>query len=187
MGLTGPFFLLVKESMTEMTDNAWLNHVEQLAEQAAQNESCVLYDLEFSGTGQGRTLRVFIDKDSGIGIDDCSNVSKSLNELLDSKDVIPGGAYNLEVSTPGIDRILRRDWHFDKVIGKKIWVKAQNAFESFGVTHTKWAKAKQIEHTLDAVEEGKLIFKTKEEVIRIPKNAVEKAKVVFEMTRGQKK
>lgn len=173
--------------MTETTQNSWLNKVEQLAEQAAKSESCILYDLEFSGTGQGRTLRVFIDKEAGVGIDDCSNVSKSLNDLLDTQDVIPGGAYNLEVSTPGIDRVLRRDWHFDKVVDKKIWVKVQNAFENYGVTHSKWAKAKQIEHRLDATENGNLIFKTKEEVIRIPINAVEKAKVVFEMTKGQKK
>ncbi|MEK6774916.1 MAG: ribosome maturation factor RimP [Bdellovibrionota bacterium] len=171
----------------EQSEKNWLLQVEQLASQAAQQETCVLYDLEFFGIGQGRTLRVFIDKENGVGIEDCSNVSKALNELLDTDNVVPGGAYSLEVSTPGIDRNLRQGWHFDKVVGKKIWVKSKQAFEDFGIDHAKWAKAKQIEHVLTEVEPDHLIFKTKEVVIRIPKNAVEKAKVVFEMTKGQKK
>lgn len=179
--------------MTESTninnhpENNWLMQVEEFAEKAAQQEGCLLYDLEFSGTGQGRTLRVFIDKEAGVGIEDCSNVSKSLNQLLDDGDVVPGGPYNLEVSTPGIDRNLKRGWHFDKVVGKKIWVKSQRAFEDFGVEHTKWAKTKQIEQVLSGTDSENLIFETKETVIRIPKSAIEKAKVVFEMTKGQKK
>lgn len=174
-------------STNNQPENQWLSRVEELAENAARQEGCWLYDLEFSGTGQGRTLRVFIDKDEGVGIEDCSNVSKNLNQLLDEGDFIPGGAYNLEVSTPGIDRSLKRDWHFDKVVGKKIWVKSRLPFQDFGVEHTKWAKTKQIEHVLSGVDPENIIFETKETVIRIPKNAVEKAKVVFEMTKGQKK
>ncbi len=168
-------------------EKTWLARVEEVAQAAARQEGCLLYDLEFSGTGQSRTLRVFIDKDEGVGIEDCSNVSKNLNQLLDEGDFIPGGAYNLEVSTPGIDRNLKRDWHFDKVVGKKIWVKSQQSFQDFGVEHAKWSKAKQIEHVLTGTDPENLIFETKETVIRIPKSAVEKAEVVFEMTKGQKK
>jgi len=180
---------------TSTSTTTWLTQVEQLASEVAQSVGCQLYDLEFVGLGAGRTLRVFIDRDSnvagsdgtGAGIEDCSNVSRGLNEKLDADDVIPGGPYNLEVSTPGIDRVLKKLWHFEKVVGKKIWVKTREALQSYGVTHAKWAQAKQIEHRLASVEQENLIFETKETVLRIPQTAVEKAKVVFEMPKGQKK
>lgn len=166
----------------------WMEKLERLAADVCQREGCYLYDLEFGGLGQGRTLRVFVDKEDGVGIEDCSNVSKGLNEALDTEDVVPGGAYNLEVSTPGIDRHLRKPWHFEKVVGKKIWVRVRGALETLGVTDKKWKNAKQVESTLSAADADGITFQEKEGDIRIPFAAIEKAKVVFEMKpKGQKK
>jgi ribosome maturation factor RimP len=167
---------------------SWMEKVEQLAGEVSAQQGCVLYDIEFVGIGKGRTLRVYIDKDpEGSSIEDCSNVSKALDLVLDEQDVIPGEAYYLEVSTPGLDRWLKRAWHFEKAIGRKIWVKTLASFEKYGVEDKKLKAAKQIEDVLAAVEGQTLVFKVKEGEVRLPISAIEKSKIVFEMTKGQKK
>lgn len=168
----------------------WLAQVEALASKVCADLGCLLYDIEFSGTGAGRTLRVFVDKDQagGADIEDCSNVSKGLNDALDAnEDLIPGGPYNLEVSTPGIDRVLKKAWHFQKVVGKKIWVKTRDPFSAFGFTADRLKNAKQIEDTLESANETTITFKQKEGPLTIPVAGIEKAKVVFVMVKGQKK
>jgi ribosome maturation factor RimP len=166
----------------------WLEKVEKIADEVCKREGCFLYELDFVGTGQGRTLRVFIDKEAGAGIDDCSNVSKGLNEILDAQeDLIPGGNYNLEVSTPGIDRVLKKPWHFEKVVGKKIWVKTDQPFETFGVSIPHMTKSKQMEAVLNAIENGTLVFKLKDGEVKLPLSHVEKSKVVFELDTKNKK
>lgn len=164
----------------------WLSKVEEMAADVCRREGCYLYDLEFIGTGKGRTLRIYVDKDEAVGIEDCSNVSKGLNLLLDVEDVIPGGPYNLEVSTPGLDRALRRPWHFEKVIGKKVSLRSRLAFEEVGVTAPKWLKAKTIEAPVLAADAESVTFETKEGPLRVPFEAVEKAKLVFEMKKNDK-
>lgn len=166
----------------------WLQKVEKIAEDVCLREGCVLYDVEFLGTGQGRTLRVYIDKDSGgAGIEDCSNVSKGINLLLDVEDIVPGGNYHLEVSTPGIDRLLKKRWHFDKAVGKKIWVRTDQAFETFGVAIPHMMKAKQTEAVLEGIENDSLVFKMKDGDVKLPLSHVEKAKVVFVVEQKNKK
>ena len=166
----------------------WFQKVEKICEEISKSCDCYLYDVDFSGIGAGRTLRVFIDKDpSGAGVEDCSNVSKGLNDALDADDIIPGGPYNLEVSTPGIDRILRKPWHFEKVVGKKIWVKTGVAFEEFGVQEPTLKKAKQVEAVLKEFKNDTLVFENKKgDDIKLPFAKIEKAKVVFEMPKKLK-
>jgi len=174
-----------------MTDAkpSWMEKVEDLAQEVTSREGCILYDVEFVGVGKGRTLRLYIDRDTpeGVGIDDCSNVSRALNSLLDEADAVPGESYTLEVSTPGIERPLRKAWHFEKAVGKKIWVKTNRAFESFGVEDKKWKSAKQIEDVLTAFDGENLSFHVKGVDLKVPLSAVERSKMVFEITKGQKK
>jgi ribosome maturation factor RimP len=165
----------------------WLEKIEKMAGEVCHREGCFLYDLEFVGSGNGRTLRVFVDKEAGAGIDDCSNVSKGLNLLLDGEDVIPGGQYHLEVSTPGIDRPLKKPWHFEKAIGKKIWIRTSEAFENLGVSIEHLKKAKQMEEVLQSVEDGNLVFAVKKDEVRLPISALEKSKIVFEFKQVKKK
>lgn len=171
--------------------NEWLNKVEALCQDICKNVGCYLYEVEFGGLGQGRTLRVFIDKDApgGADIEDCTHVSRGLNEILDAEgnDLIPGGAYQLEVSTPGIERVLRKAWHFEKVVGKKIWVKAKEAFETAGKTDdTTLQKAKQVEAVLKEFSNETLTLENKKGDLVLPLSQVEKSKVVFEMPKKQK-
>lgn len=174
--------------MTEETPS-WMETVEQMAQTVSTQNGCILYDLEFIGIGKGRTLRVFIDKDiaGGADIHDCSNVSKALDLMLDEKDVIPGETYYLEVSTPGLDRWLRRPWHFEKAIGRKIWVKTLSSLEKYGVDDKKLKNAKQVEDVLKGFDGKNLNFKVNDVEVNIPLTAIEKSKIVFEMTKGLKK
>lgn len=167
---------------------SWMEKVEKMANEVTAQEGCLLYDLEFVGAGKGRTLRIFIDKEDGnVSIDDCSNVSKGLNSLLDVEDVIPGESYSLEVSTPGVDRHLSKPWHFKKAVGKKVYIKTSKSLESVGVTDKKWKSAKTVEQVLDSADDSGLRFVVGDVELKIPYSLIDKAKVVFEFTKGQKK
>ena len=81
-----------------------------------------LADCEFKKVGRGYALRVFIDKPGGVNLDDCPDVSRELSVLLDVEDCIPG-RYTLEVSSPGLDRPLKRREDFVRFKGKLAMVK----------------------------------------------------------------
>ena len=89
-----------------------------LVEPLLANLGYELADLEMSaGHGSGM-LRVFIDRATGVGIEDCELVSREISALLDVHDPIPT-AYRLEVSTPGLDRVLRTPAHFERFVGQQ--------------------------------------------------------------------
>lgn len=167
-----------------MASDQVIEKVKSLVAEVAEREGCILYEIEF----QGRDLRVFIDKEGGAGIDDCSNVSRGLNLVLDEQDPIPGGAYNLEVSTPGLERVLKQPWHFEKVQGKKIWIKTAQSLEVFGIKNNKIKASKQLSEVLKATTPEGVEFELEDEKIFIPYSAIEKAKLVFEFAeKGKKK
>lgn len=165
-----------------------MTELEKVCEEVCKQAGCYLYELEMSGTGQGRTLRVFIDKDahSGAGVDDCTEVSRLLNDLLDQKDLVPGGAYQLEVSTPGIERVLKKPWHFEKAVGRKIWFKTKVPMENLGVQEPSLMKAKQTEAVLKSTTPQIIELETKKATFQIPLESIEKAHVVFEMLKNKK-
>jgi len=78
-----------------------------------------LVDVEYVKEGRDWFLRVFVDKANGIDLDDCQTLSEKLSARLDAADII-GGAYILEVSSPGIDRILKKDKDFVREAGKVV-------------------------------------------------------------------
>ncbi len=168
----------MSSAANQIETNPTLLKVRELATQVAEREGCLLYELEFSG----RILRVFIDKaDGSAGIDECTSVARGLNELFEESDPVEGGAYTLEVSTPGIERVLKQPWHFEKVVGKKIWVKTTQPLEVLGVQAKKWKNAKTFSEVLTAVTGEGLKVQLDEEELFIPFATVEKSKLVFEM------
>ncbi|HYG69746.1 MAG TPA: ribosome maturation factor RimP [Anaeromyxobacteraceae bacterium] len=88
-----------------------------------------LVDVEWTRAGPRWTLRVFIDKAGGVGIDDCQNVSHLVDPILDAEDFIEP-AYDLEVSSPGLDRPLRKPADFDRFAGQRIKVKSYGPVEN---------------------------------------------------------
>lgn len=96
--------------------------VESLIKEKIQELGYELYDVQYAKEGKDYFLRVFIDKEDGIDLNDCEKVSNEINPLLDEKDFIKE-MYFLEVSSPGIERVLRKDEHLKDAIGKEIEVK----------------------------------------------------------------
>ncbi|MBR5438492.1 MAG: ribosome maturation factor RimP [Clostridia bacterium] len=94
----------------------------ELAEPFAQELGLSLWDVRFLKEGADWYLRIFIDKDGGVSIDDCVNMTHAINGPLDESDPIEQ-AYFLEVSSPGVERDLVRDEHFAAYVGEKIKVK----------------------------------------------------------------
>lgn len=90
-----------------------------MAAPIAEKLQFLLYDIEFVKEGGRRFLRVFLDKDGGITIDECETFSRLLSEQLDKSDPIPENYY-LEVSSPGIERKIRRREHFEMNKGKPV-------------------------------------------------------------------
>lgn len=88
-----------------------------------------IWDIRFIKEGASWYLRIFIDKDGGVSIDDCVNLSHAIDKPLDEKDPIEQ-AYFLEVSSPGVERELVRDEHFLSNIGEKIKVKMIRPIDS---------------------------------------------------------
>jgi ribosome maturation factor RimP len=92
-----------------------------LAEDLLANLGYELVDLEFSQNDEGSLLRLFIDKKGGVTLDDCTHVSRMFGALLDVEDPI-SGRYNLEISSPGLNRPLRRFKDFNSRLGETVKV-----------------------------------------------------------------
>ncbi|HEY4647338.1 MAG TPA: ribosome maturation factor RimP [Steroidobacteraceae bacterium] len=90
-----------------------------LLEPAVSGLGYELVELEFAPAGSGSLLRLYIDAPPGISLDDCERVSRQVSAILDTEDPIPG-QYTLEVSSPGLDRVLRKPEHFRRFAGNRI-------------------------------------------------------------------
>lgn len=172
---------------------SWLERVNLIANQVAEKEGCRIYDIEFSS----RVLRVYIEKEAGsndpeskdatgAGIKDCENVSRGLSEILDAEEVVPGEHYQLEVSTPGLERALKKDWHYRTVIGKKVKLRTKQSLESLGVTVNQLKNAKSLEAELVRVDGQDLYFKHEGNEVKIPFPEIEKARLIFEFDKAEK-
>ena len=95
---------------------------ENLVEPKVKELGYNLYDVQYAKEGKDYFLRIFIDKPEGIDLNDCEKVNDGINSLLDEADYIKE-QYFLEVSSPGIERVLRKDSHLQSAIGKEIEIK----------------------------------------------------------------
>ncbi len=135
---------------------AWL---EEVATPICEELGVFVYECEYKKEGSDYYLRLFIDKDTGVTIDDCEKVSRAVNEKLDAVNPIEE-AYIFEVSSPGIDRKLTRPWHYEKALGKDVDVKLFAPIN----------KSKVLEGTLTAFDDVSLTVDTGKEIIQIEKN-----------------
>lgn len=107
--------------------------VKPLALGAALKTGTELYDLEYKKEGKDYYLRIFIDKDGGIGVNDCEAYSRTISPMLDEADPIKDN-YILEVSSPGMFRRLTSPGHFEKYMGSRVEIKlfkSENGKKSF--------------------------------------------------------
>ena len=96
--------------------------IENLIKPTIEQLGYELYDVEYAKEGKNYYLRIYIDKEQGIDLNDCEKVSEAINSKLDEADYIKE-QYYLEVSSPGIERVLKKDKHLEQNIGKEINIK----------------------------------------------------------------
>ncbi len=95
---------------------------EELAQPILNEMGLLLWDVVYEKEGSGWYLRYYVDKEGGIDINDCEAFSRAVEKALDAADPIEG-SYTLEVSSPGIERQLTRDWHFEALMGEQLLVR----------------------------------------------------------------
>lgn len=103
--------------------------VTSLALPIVEEAGCELVDVEFIKEGGSWFLRVYIDKPGGVSLEDCEKVSRPLNEIIDEKDPIPHAFY-LEVSSPGLERPLKKPRDFEKAIGALLEIRLFKAIDN---------------------------------------------------------
>ena len=126
-----------------------------------------LVDLEVRLGGKGGLVRLFIDKPEGIDLEDCEKVSLAVSALLDVEDPVPGN-YNLEVSSPGLDRKLTKVEHFQRFAGET--VKVQMRFPIDG--------RRRFRGTLVTSDEDNIVVKVDGESYRLPLKTIDTARLV---------
>lgn len=134
-----------------------------------------LVDIEFARAGRDGVLRLFIDKDGGITLDDCADVSRELSAILDVEDIIPGH-YTLEVSSPGLDRPLKTPADYERFAGRLVKVRTFEALPDDAGN-----KRKTFIGRLEGLMDGNVTLKLSEgQSASIPLNKVAKANLEFE-------
>lgn len=126
-----PKFFIWRLIMAQSKGSNIAESVKAIAEPIAENFGVRIWDVRFLKEGAEWYLRIFIDKENGVNITDCENVSRAIDPILDEKDFISQN-YILEVSSPGLERELVRDEHFEEYIGKDIKVRLIRPMEGLG-------------------------------------------------------
>ena len=98
------------------------DEIERLLKPTIESMGYELWGCEYLAQGKHSLLRIYVDKEGGIGIADCEAVSRQVSALLDVEDPVPGN-YSLEVSSPGIPRPLFSCWHYKRYIGQDVHIK----------------------------------------------------------------
>jgi ribosome maturation factor RimP len=97
-----------------------LDQIHAIVERVAASSGLEVVEIELLGGGKSRMLRIFIDRPGGVTHEDCASVSREVSTIFDVEDAMPGGAYTLEVSSPGLDRKLFRAADFERFQGSRV-------------------------------------------------------------------
>ena len=127
-----------------------------------------LYDVMYVKEGKEYYLRLFIDHENGIDLDDCEKVSNRISDMLDEVDPI-STQYNLEVSSCGLERHLREIEHYEAAVGKNVELKFFKAIDGL----------KQIEGSLKEIKNNAIILETDEKEFEVNLDDVSSAKILF--------
>ena len=131
-------FLLERTDRMKITEQVW-----QFAEPVVQEKGCSLWDVEYVREAGEWYLRLYIDKDGGVDINDCEAISRAVDPILDEKDPIPE-SYHFEVCSAGLERALKRPSDFEKFMGSAVLVKLYQPKNG----------AKELKGTLTGYENG---------------------------------
>lgn len=143
--------------------------LERIIKKAVEGEGYEFVDLQFFQSKGRWILRVYVDSPSGITLEDCVKVTKILDPLLDVEDIIPH-SYNLEVSSPGLDRPLKKPEDFKRFAGKKALIILKEKFQG----------RKKLKGEIVLVKEEGVVIKENEDCIEVDFNMIKKAHLVPE-------
>ncbi|WP_405223756.1 ribosome maturation factor RimP [Lentisalinibacter sediminis] len=145
------------------------DEIRQLLEPTLATMGYELVDLEARIGGKG-LLRLYIDKPEGVSLEDCERVSHQVSGVLDVEDPIPG-EYVLEVSSPGLDRPLKRPEHFERFVGSEAKVALRVPLDG----------RRRFRGTLEGVEDGYVAMRVDGELYRLRIADIDKARLVPEL------
>ncbi|WP_416826846.1 ribosome maturation factor RimP [Ectobacillus polymachus] len=144
--------------------------VEELAQPIIDELNLELVDVEYVKEGKDWFLRVFIDSETGVDIEDCGTVSERLSEALDKQDPIPH-LYFLDVSSPGAERPLKKEQDFHKAIGKQVAIKTYEPIDG-----EKLFEGKLLSYNGETVTIA-IMIKTRKKEVQIPMSKVASARL----------
>jgi ribosome maturation factor RimP len=144
----------------------------ELAEPVVLSRGLELVDVEFRRERQGWVLRIYIDRPGGVTLGDCVRVSEILSDLLDARDFIHH-PYNLEVSSPGLDRPLRKPEDFERFAGDKVKITIKEPLEG----------RRNFTGLLRGLRENKVLLEIEGRVWELPLEDIKKAHIKYEFDR----
>ncbi|MBQ9662118.1 MAG: ribosome maturation factor RimP [Oscillospiraceae bacterium] len=142
--------------MSKLTDK-----IAEIARPVVEDEGCSLWDVEYVREAGTWYLRVFIDREGGVSIDDCERISRRLDPILDEKDPIPD-SYVFEVGSAGADRELKRPGDFEQFMGEEVEVRLYRPV----------AGSKRYTGTLSGYEDGAVSIRQGENDLRFEKEQI---------------
>lgn len=151
-----------------MSKKSISQRVEELALPVVEDTGYELVDVEYVKEGQNWYLRLYIDKEGGITIEDCEKISEKMNHLLDEADII-SSSYFFEVSSPGLERPLKKDKEFEKYKGEIVEVKLYNPIN----------KKSSFEGQLVGLIDGKIVINCESQTMEFLKQDVSVVKRIF--------
>ena len=146
--------------------------IEKLVTKPIENIGYEVYDVTYRKEGQDNYLTIFIDNKQGISLNDCEKVNNEITDLLDEKDVIKE-PYFLEISSPGIERVLRKEKHLQDNIGNEIYVKL--------FTKIKETNTKEIEGILTDFNNEIITVTVDDKKIQLPRKDIAVIKIVYKI------
>ena len=144
--------------------------VTELIEPGLLAKGLELIDVEFKKEGKNWVLRIYIDREGGVTLEDCQNVSRLAGDLIEVEDIIEP-VYTLEVSSPGLNRVLKKEKDFLKYSGKKIYVQC----------HAPMDGRKKFTGILTGFIDQSIHLEVDGQHYTIPLNLVAKANLVIEI------
>lgn len=159
---------MITVSMSSRGDTV-IGEVTRLIGPILDDMDCELVDIEYLPERGRWILRIYLDKEDGITLDDCALASREIGDLLDVKDIFQH-KYVLEVSSPGLNRPLRRDKDFLRALGKKVKVKMATPVNG----------RKNFTGFLRNFQDGTLHLDVGNNLVSLPRRDVEKANLVYE-------
>ena len=154
--------------------------IEEIAQKVASSDGLEVVEVELKGSGRNHMLRIYIDKPQGVTHADCETVSLQVGTALDTEDLIPGH-YTLEVSSPGVERKLRKWKDFERFQGQRVKVVLREPLPCVKQESVKQEGVKHFEGVLQSAQDGLLTMEIAGgESVRFPFEQVDRANLKFE-------